>query len=307
METENGRSELQNHAASIRQLRKMAAKAEKKVRTKLLKQQNELEEAKNWQWFQQVGDSLLADPDAYPKGEAEREIINVHTQRIEIVRLNPKCDAYRNAELYYKKARKGKRGFEASSHKVEDSKKQIAQIQQFISDCETLIERVKVGESVNEQTLNQLSEKGKQFDSGNSLKASGGGKKVPKIPYRHYRVDEYDVYIGKTDAQNDELSTRFARSWDVWLHVAGHAGSHVVIQRQKGSQWPPQKVIEKAGAMAVWFSKARHTSYAEVHVTEARYVSKPRKSPPGQVQVQRFKTVRVAPKSPHEMFPGIYE
>lgn len=299
--------EQRDYILLARQWLRQGKKHRKRAFTKLQKREKELQETEKWQWFQQIGDSLLADPEAYPKGEAEREILNVHRQQMENVRLNPKCDAYRNAELYYKKARKGKRGFDAARNKVRDSRSEIENIDEFISECIRFVDAFENGHPFDEEQFQKLSSLAGEFDSAGSKASKGISENHAKVPYRHYQIEDYDVFVGKTDAQNDELSIRFAKSWDIWLHVAGHAGSHVVIRRQKGSQWPSKTVLEKAGALAVWFSKAKHTSYAEVHVTEARFVRKQRKSPPGQVIAERCKTVRVAPLSPHQMFPGVYD
>jgi predicted ribosome quality control (RQC) complex YloA/Tae2 family protein len=65
-------------------------------------------------------------------------------------------------------------------------------------------------------------------------------------------------------------------------------------------------VVRKVAALAVWFSKAKHTSYAEVHYTEARFVRKRRHAPAGQVMIERYKSVRVSPRSPHDLFPSKY-
>jgi len=127
------------------------------------------------------------------------------------------------------------------------------------------------------------------------------------VPYRHFSFDTWEVFIGKNNSQNDELSTRFARSQDLWLHVAGHPGSHVVIRRPKGAAPVPPDVVEKVASLAVWFSKAKHTSYAGVHVTEARFVHKRRHSPPGEVVAERCREVRVAPRSPQVFFPSLYD
>jgi predicted ribosome quality control (RQC) complex YloA/Tae2 family protein len=138
-------------------------------------------------------------------------------------------------------------------------------------------------------------------------KALPNGQMPETVPYRHYTLEGWDIYIGKNDAQNDELTTRFAKPSDIWMHVASHSGSHVVVRRPKNAEWPPKNILIVAASFAVWFSKAKHTSSCEVHYTEARYVHKRRKSPPGQVQMQQFKSIRVAPKSPQEYFPGEYD
>jgi predicted ribosome quality control (RQC) complex YloA/Tae2 family protein len=124
-----------------------------------------------------------------------------------------------------------------------------------------------------------------------------------RLPFRHYAVDGWDVYIGKNDEQNDELSARFARPSDIWMHVASQAGSHVVVRRDDKAFPAPQEVLEKAAALAAWFSKARNARNVKVHATEARNVHKPKNAPPGQVHIGKFKTLRVKPVSPREMFP----
>jgi len=110
--------------------------------------------------------------------------------------------------------------------------------------------------------------------------------------------------LGKNSEQNDELSIKFAKPSDIWLHVAAHAGSHVIIRHKKDTPNPPKDVIHKAAQLAVWYSKARHTSYAEVHVTEARFVRKRRHAPPGEVIAERCKAVRVEPKDPKLIVPN---
>jgi predicted ribosome quality control (RQC) complex YloA/Tae2 family protein len=126
-------------------------------------------------------------------------------------------------------------------------------------------------------------------------------------PYRHFVIDEWNVYIGKNDRQNDELSCSFCRPWDIWMHVAAQAGSHVVIQRDKNADWPPHDTLEKAAALTAWFSKARNARSVKVHVTEGRFVRKSKKAPRGEVQLGNYKTLRVSPASPRLFRPDKYD
>jgi predicted ribosome quality control (RQC) complex YloA/Tae2 family protein len=87
------------------------------------------------------------------------------------------------------------------------------------------------------------------------------------------------------------------------MHVAQHAGSHVVVRREKNNPWPSKEILVKAASIAAWFSKARHATSAEVHVTEKRFVRKPHGAPGGTVIAERCKTIRVAPRSPREILP----
>ncbi len=282
--------------------KKACKSARKRILKKLGKQQKEFEETRKWLWYKQIGDSLLAEAVHIARGSAECEIVNVHTQCTEHIRLNPRFDTVGNAELFYKKAKKGKRSEEICKNRCEVTGKELQFVESMIAACESCL---KLDAETDEFTGQCIAIQKKLQESKlipGMSKSQSTEKNIPSVPYRHFTVDGWNVYIGKNTTQNDELSTRFAKPWDIWCHVAAHAGSHVVLKREKKDPWPPKEVIEKVAALAVWFSKAKHTSYAEVHITEARYVHKRRKAPAGEVVLDTYKTVRVAPQSPQEMF-----
>lgn len=282
--------------------RRLCKSARKRIIKKLKKQKNEFEIAGKWLLNRQIGDSLLAEAARIPKGVSEWDIHNVHTQVQEKVKLNPKLSAARNAEIYYRKAKKGKRGVEICREQLHGTEDELAEIEKLLQKCDACLLLSEKSDEFME-TFHEIQlavEKNRIITGLSSYKDAK--KDIARVPYRHFTIDKYDIYIGKNNAQNDELTITFAKPSDIWFHVVAHAGSHVVLRRNKNSDWPPKSVVEKVAALAVWFSKARYTSYAEVHVAEARFVYKPRKAPPGEVVVKHYKTVRVAPKSPQELF-----
>jgi predicted ribosome quality control (RQC) complex YloA/Tae2 family protein len=118
--------------------------------------------------------------------------------------------------------------------------------------------------------------------------------------FRSYYVDGFEVLVGRGARENERLSLRVARQSDLWLHAAGHAGSHVVVRSIEGvtDQVPPA-VVQFAAECAVWFSKARGAGgKINVHVCRARDVSKARGGPPGQVTIRNHETVRVYSREP---------
>lgn len=292
----------------IRRIRHELKTTLRHEKRKLDKQLKEVEETSRHEWYSQMADSLLADPAYAPKGSSKTEIINVHTQQVEEVSLNPKFDAMKNAELLYRKAQKGKRGYDIASDKVRKTELSIKKVQDLISETDTLLQDRKAVEDLTEQTAVSMEEKASAVLPSRNQQSGASLEQKETVPYKKFTIDGWEVYLGKNSTQNDELSTRFAKPWDTWLHVAGHAGSHVVIRRVKNGPPPPPEVVKKAAQLAVWFSKAKHTSYAEVHVTEARFVRKRRHAPPGEVIAERCKSVRVEPKNPQDMFPsGMFE
>jgi predicted ribosome quality control (RQC) complex YloA/Tae2 family protein len=115
-------------------------------------------------------------------------------------------------------------------------------------------------------------------------------------PYRTLRVGDFEILVGRGDEDNDHLTFDVAEPRDLWLHVAGGTpGSHVVVRNPEGVE-VPREVVERAAALAAWYSKARAASKVEVHYCRASDVSKPRGAPPGLVQLARWKSVKVKPE-----------
>ena len=119
--------------------------------------------------------------------------------------------------------------------------------------------------------------------------------------FRTLRVEGFEVLVGKGDAQNDALTFRVAEPHDFWLHVAGCAGSHVVVRNPDRLEALPKAVEERAAALAAWHSKARGArGKVEVHVCRVADVSKPRGFAPGEVRLRAWRPVRVYAGRPED-------
>lgn len=106
----------------------------------------------------------------------------------------------------------------------------------------------------------------------------------------------FTVYAGKTDLDNDLLSLRFARANDVWFHVKGMPGSHVVLR--VGDTEPDRDTLKAAAAIAAYHSKARNGGTVAVNWTLAKNVSKPKGARPGTVTISRESTIKTRPGLP---------
>lgn len=125
-------------------------------------------------------------------------------------------------------------------------------------------------------------------------------KKQPPEPqvWRYELADDWVALAGKTDADNDRLSLKTARANDLWFHVHGQPGSHVILQGPE-SQEPTPDVIQQAAAIAAWHSKARNAGTVPVSCTQAKYVTKPRGAKPGTVTIKREKKIKTVPGLPN--------
>lgn len=106
------------------------------------------------------------------------------------------------------------------------------------------------------------------------------------LPWRIFTFDGWQIRIGKNAQSNDVLTLHNSRSGDLWLHVKDYSGSHVVIPRRAGKDFP-KALIDYAAGLAVWFSPRRHHSLVSVWVCDRKFVRKRKGMPAGAVQVER--------------------
>ena len=117
--------------------------------------------------------------------------------------------------------------------------------------------------------------------------------------FRAVEVDGFEILVGRGDEENDRLTFGVAEPRDLWLHVSGPAGSHVIVRNpgNLAQDEVPAAVVERAAELAAWHSKARGArGKVEVHVCRVADVRKPRGLAPGQVLLRRWEAVKVYPR-----------
>jgi predicted ribosome quality control (RQC) complex YloA/Tae2 family protein len=114
-----------------------------------------------------------------------------------------------------------------------------------------------------------------------------------KLPYYEFTTSGgLKVWVGKNAKANDQLTFRYAKGSDYWLHVADFPGSHIVLRVGK-NQEPDPESIQDALQLAIGYSKAKDQGAAEVCVTQCKYVSRLGKNAPGKVQISKHKNLHV--------------
>ncbi|MGE5127940.1 MAG: NFACT RNA binding domain-containing protein [Betaproteobacteria bacterium] len=124
--------------------------------------------------------------------------------------------------------------------------------------------------------------------------------------FREIECEGFEILVGKGDEENDRLTFSVAEPRDFWLHVAGPAGSHVILRNPDDLPLEelPRPVVERAAELAAWHSKARGArGKVEVHLCRVADVRKPRGFAPGQVLLKRWQAVRVYPRGIDEPEP----
>lgn len=210
-------------------------------------------------------------------GEKSVTVQNYYTGEDLTIPLDPDLSAIDNAKHYFDKYAKLKRTFEALSHLSEETKDEL-------NHLDSIRTALDIAES--EDDLTQLKEE--MMDYGyikRHYTQAKNGKKPPKKvkitskPFHYRSSDGYDIYVGKNNYQNDELTFQFASGNDWWFHAKGMPGSHVIV-RSKGEELP-DRVFEEAGQLAAYYSKGREADKVEIDYLEKRNVKKPNGAKPG--------------------------
>lgn len=94
-----------------------------------------------------------------------------------------------------------------------------------------------------------------------------------------------EILIGRNNRENDDLSLKSAAPHDVWLHARGVPGAHAILRQPASAAGgdPAPADLAFAASLAVFYSKARDATVADVSWTRARCVKKPRGAPAGAV------------------------
>lgn len=113
-------------------------------------------------------------------------------------------------------------------------------------------------------------------------------------PMHFVSSDGFDIYVGRNNTQNDNLTLRFANSQDIWFHTKKIHGSHAVIKLGINKDVPARTLTE-AATLAAYFSKARNSSQVPVDYTTIKNVRKPNGAKPGMVIYDYYNTIYVTP------------
>ena len=103
--------------------------------------------------------------------------------------------------------------------------------------------------------------------------------KLTNKPMHYISSDGYDIYVGKNNIQNDELTFSFANGGDWWFHAKGAPGSHVIV-KTNGDELP-DRTFEEAGRLAAWYSKGHSAPKVEIDYIQKKHVKKPAGAKPG--------------------------
>ncbi|MCC8142141.1 MAG: NFACT family protein [Lachnospiraceae bacterium] len=205
-----------------------------------------------------------------PEGAKSFEAPDYETGEAVTVPLDSTLSPMENAKKYFDRYRKLKRTFEALNSLIDETRAEIAYL-------ETVATALDIARS--ESDLAQIREE--LTENGYIRDRQGKSKKRPakSNPYHYRSSDGYDIYVGKNNVQNDELTFKLGEGNDWWFHAKQMPGSHVLAKTKDGEM--PDKTFEEAAALAAYYSRGRDSDKVEVDYIQKKHVKKPSGSKPG--------------------------
>ncbi len=232
------------------------------------------------------GELLTANLHSLKSGTDTAAVDNYYADPVEriAIPLDRQLTPGENAQRYYKKYQKLKAARDMA----------IVQREQTLSELNYLEGQL---DNLTKCTAeNELSELIEELKEQGYIKRDKGGKKKMKLaaskPMHFVSSTGADIYVGKNNRQNDELTLRFASPNDIWMHTKNIPGSHVIV---KGASEQDTATMTEAALLAAYYSRARGSENVAVDYTPRKYVKKPAGAKPGMVIYTTNKTAYVTP------------
>ncbi len=268
---------------------KMLIKEQKRTCKKIVAVEKDLEKSENAHIYQNYADLIKTYFYDIKRGMTEYQCTNHETGEKIIIPLDEKLTPEENMKAYYKKAKKIKQGREYVKSNVKRAQEQGKTVLSFL-------ERAKQSENLEQiKTVLDDMQKNKYLKrvAGNVLMKKGKSKEKEQTPFRKFTTETgHEIFIGRSDEENDKLTFTFANGRDFWFHVADYAGSHVVVPVKSNDEELDNAILSDAAQLAVHYSKAKGMA-ADVHFTRRKFVTKSKGMPKGMVNVSKFKTLFV--------------
>ena len=220
-------------------------------------------------------------------------VINYYDNKELTIPLDPDLSASDNAKKYFDKYAKLKRTAEALDTYIEQSKTEL----ELLKSIETAL-------NIAETETDLADIRRELSDHGFIKKHSGNKKEKSKKSKPLHFVDDngFDIYVGKNNYQNDELTFKFATGNDWWFHTKKIHGSHVIV-KTNGKELP-DSTYEHAAELAAYYSSGRDTDKVEIDYLQKKNVKKPASAVAGFVVYYTNYSMVVTPTLEHVKLVG---
>lgn len=261
---------------------------DRSIRKKAI-QEKALEECAHKDLYKIYGELLTAYAHQIPPKATSFTTLNYYTEPYEeiTIPLEANKTAIQNAQAYFKLYNKAKRTELAATAQLVSIEEDL----QYLASVLLSLDLLETKEDISE-LRNELVQMG-YLKKKKSTKKETRSKK--QLPYLHFKSSKgHDIYVGKNNYQNDELTIKFAKTNDLWLHIKDGPGSHVIVKHLDNIPIDDEVILE-AATLAAYHSSGKMSSHVPIDYTFRKNVKKVPNAKPGMVIYTQFKTLFVTP------------
>ncbi len=267
-------------------VRKTVTNLCQRLQRKLAIQEKELMATFDRERLRQLGDIVTANLHRITKGQTLLQAEDFYDGDMKTVEipLSPTLSPQQNASRFYKDYARMKTAEKELTRQLELGSQELVYLQSVLEELDRA------------QTDQELEEIRRELQDGGYLRADSAKKRMKQgklAPMRFTSTDGYEIFVGRNNRQNEELTFRTARRDDLWLHAQKVHGSHVIIAC--GGTQPPDDTITQAAQLAAHYAGSAGGQNIPVDVTQVRQVKKTPGGKPGMVIYHTYNTVIVNP------------
>ncbi len=267
-------------------LRKTVSNLCQRLERKLAIQHKELTATYDRERLRQLGDILTANIHRIQKGQTKVEVEDFYDEDMKIIEvpLSPILSPQQNAAKFYKDYTRMKNAEKELTRQMDLGRQELSYLRSVLEE---------LNRAASEQELEEIR---RELQEGGYVKADSAKKRMKSAklpPMRFVSTDGVDIYVGRNNRQNEELTFRSARKDDIWLHASKVHGSHVIIAC--AGVTPPDNTITQAAQLAAHYAETTGGQNIPVDVTPVKQVKKIPNGKPGMVIYHSYRTVIVNP------------
>ncbi len=293
---------LSGHAALRAQVRAELEQLRAREERRLAALREELHRAESLEELRRKGEYILAFMHTLTPGQRLLHIPEEHLT----IELDPALTPVENAQAMFREYRKARSALEGLPEKIAGAEMRVRFYDELLTSLElaSTYDEIRAVQAESGLALNRPtereSEQGLQGKNRGRARAGRPAQKLPR-PLRLQTRRGAPMLVGRTAGQSDAATFHLSAPDDLWFHVLGAPGAHVILRTAGGIT---QEDIREAAATAAGYSKLRDEPQVDVVYTEKRHVRRVPGAPPGLVTYRNEQVIRVSPARPPTAAPG---
>jgi predicted ribosome quality control (RQC) complex YloA/Tae2 family protein len=236
--------------------------------------------------------ALPTPPEPVPgkkKGTWVRRVTDFATGDELEIPADPKYGSSQQVERYFQQARRKTRRIEEAGHRLKTFQETLERATNLLAQSPAALDWAGLETLEREAGIARAGEAPTEPRARHRQRQ--GHRWLGKV---FQSKDGLAIWVGRSRDENLELTFKHARGNDLWMHVRGKPGAHVLIPLQPGKS-PPLETLLDAAALVIHYSGGERWGKTEVDYTYKKHVKRIRDST--EVSYTHNKTLIVAPDS----------